>query len=151
MISPDRDASFLNGYQTPDADLERGALEHYQKLSHECCQWSSIIPMAIRFYFKYHKEIEARKKKKLPANLRSRIKILVRELGAFNGICYEEMNGLIHKLYYPKRDRVIAGQTIESSIPTNELTPDEARIIEQELYNLGATLGCPLSLPQAKG
>lgn len=88
--------------------------------------------------------------KRLPSNLRSRIKILVRELGAFNGICYEEMNGLVHKLYYPKRDRVIAGQTIESSIPTNELTPDEARIVEQELYSLGATLGCNLSLPQAK-
>lgn len=88
--------------------------------------------------------------KRLPANLRSRIKILVRELGAFNGICYEEMNGLVHRLYYPKRDRVIAGQTIESSIPTNELTPDEARIVEQELYNLGATIGCPLSIPQSK-
>lgn len=89
-------------------------------------------------------------RKKLPSNLRSRIKILVRELAAFNGITYEEFNGIVHRLYYPKRDRVIAGQTIESSIPTNELTPDEARIIEQELYNLGATLGCPLSLPQSK-
>lgn len=89
-------------------------------------------------------------KKRLPSNLRSRIKILVRELAAFNGICYEEFNGIVHRLYYPKRDRVIAGKTIESSIPTNELTPDEARIIESELYSLGATLGCPLSLPQAK-
>jgi len=90
-------------------------------------------------------------KKRLPTNLRSRVKILVRELAAFNGITYEEFNGIVHRLYYPKRDRVIAGKTIESSIPTNELTPDEARIIEQELYSLGATLGCPLSLPQAKG
>lgn len=89
-------------------------------------------------------------KKRLPANLRSRVKILVRELAAFNGITYEEFNGIVHRLYYPKRDRVIAGQTIESSIPTNELTPDEARIIEQELYNLGAQISCPLSLPQAK-
>lgn len=89
-------------------------------------------------------------KKRLPGNLRSRVKILVRELAAFNGITYEEFNGIVHRLYYPKRDRVIAGQTVESSIPTNELTPDEARIIEQELYNLGATLGCPLSLPQSK-
>lgn len=89
--------------------------------------------------------------KRLPTNLRARIKILVRELGAHSGVCYEEMNGIVHRLYYPKRDRVIAGQIIESSIPTNELTPDEARIIEQELYSLGATLGCPLSLPQAKG
>lgn len=89
--------------------------------------------------------------KRLPTNLRARVKILVRELAAFNGITYEEFNGIVHRLYYPKRDRVIAGQTIESSIPTNELTPDEARIIEQELYNLGATIGCPLSLPQAKG
>lgn len=89
-------------------------------------------------------------KKRLPSNLRSRIKILVRELAAFNGICYEEFNGIVHRLYYPKRDRVIAGQTIESSIPTNELTPDEARIIESELYSLGATIGCPLSIPQSK-
>lgn len=89
-------------------------------------------------------------KKPLPSNLRSRVKILVRELAAFNGITYEEFNGIVHKLYYPKRDRVIAGQTIESSIPTNELTPDEARIIEQELYNLGAQIQCPLSLPQTK-
>ena len=88
--------------------------------------------------------------KRLPANLRARIKILVRELGVHSGVCYEEMNGLIHQLYYPKRDRVIAGQTVESSIPTNELTPDEARIIESELYSLGAQIGCPLSLPQAK-
>lgn len=90
-------------------------------------------------------------KKRLPTNLRSRVKILVRELAAFNGITYEEFNGIVHRLYYPKRDRIIAGKAIESSIPTNELTPDEARIIEQELYSLGATLGCPLSLPQAKG
>lgn len=90
-------------------------------------------------------------KKRLPSNLRSRVKILVRELAAFNGITYEEFNGIVHKLYYPKRDRVIAGQTIESSIPTNELTPDEARIIESELINLGAQIGCPLSDPhQAK-
>lgn len=89
-------------------------------------------------------------KQRLPTNLRSRVKILVRELAAFNGITYEEFNGIIHRLYYPKRDRVIAGQTIESSIPTNELTPDEARIIESELYSLGATIGCPLSIPQSK-
>ena len=90
-------------------------------------------------------------KKRLPANLRSRIKILVRELAAFNGITYEEFNGIVHKLYYPKRDREIAGKVIESSIPTNELTPDEARIIESELISLGATIGCPLSDPrQAK-
>ena len=88
--------------------------------------------------------------KRLPTNLRARIKILVRELGAYSGVCYEEMNGIVHRLYYPKRDRVIAGKTIESSIPTNELTPDEARIIESELYSLGATIGCPLSIPQSK-
>lgn len=96
-------------------------------------------------------EVEIRPyQKRLPTNLRARVKILVRELAAFNGITYEEFNGIVHRLYYPKRDRVIAGKTIESSIPTNELTPDEARIIEQELYNLGATLGCPLSIPQSK-
>lgn len=89
-------------------------------------------------------------KKALPGNLRARVKILVRELAAFNGITYEEFNGIVHRLYYPKRDRVIAGQTVESSVPTNELTPTEARILESELYLLGATLGCPLSLPQAK-
>lgn len=89
-------------------------------------------------------------KKRLPSNLRSRVKILVRELAAFNGITYEEFNGIVHKMFYPKRDRIIAGQVIESSIPTNELTPDEARIIEQELYNLGAQIQCPLSLPQMK-
>lgn len=89
--------------------------------------------------------------KRLPSNLRARVKILVRELAAFNGITYEEFNGIVHRLYYPKRDRVIAGQTIESSIPTNELTPDEARIIEANLYELGATLGCPLSIPQGPG
>lgn len=88
--------------------------------------------------------------KRLPANLRARIKILMREIAVFSGISYEEFNGICHRLYYPKRDRVIAGQTIESSIPTNELTPDEARIIESELYGLGSTIGCPLSLPQAK-
>lgn len=90
-------------------------------------------------------------KKKLPSNLRSRVKILVREIAAFSGITYEEFNGIVHQLYYPKRDREIAGKVVESSVPTNELTPDEARIVEQELYQLGATLGCPLSLPQAKG
>lgn len=89
-------------------------------------------------------------KKRLPGNLRSRVKILVRELAAYHGMCYEEFNGLVHRLYYPKRDRVIAGQTIESSIPTNELTPDEARIIESELISLGATIGCPLSDPHQK-
>lgn len=89
-------------------------------------------------------------KKRLPSNLRARVKILVREIAAFSGITYEEFNGICHKLFYPKRDRVIAGKTVESSIPTNELTPDEARIIESELYSLGATIGCPLSLPQAK-
>lgn len=88
--------------------------------------------------------------KRLPTNLRARVKILVRELAAWNGITYEEFNGIVHRLYYPKRDRMIAGQAIESSIPTNELTPDEARIIESELYSLGATIGCPLSIPQSK-
>lgn len=89
-------------------------------------------------------------KKPLPTNLRARVKILVRELAAWNGITYEEFNNICHQLYYPKRDRVIAGKTIESSVPTNELTADEARIIESELYSLGATIGCPLSIPQAK-
>lgn len=89
-------------------------------------------------------------KKRLPSNLRSRVKILVRELAAFNGITYEEFNGIVHRLYYPKRDRVIDGKTIESSIPTNELTPDEARIIEVELIELGARINCPLSDPHHK-
>lgn len=88
--------------------------------------------------------------KRLPPNLRARIKILMREIAVFSGISYEEFNNICHQLYYPKRDRVIAGKTVESSVPTNELTPDEARIIESELYSLGATIGCPLSIPQSK-
>lgn len=89
-------------------------------------------------------------KKKLPASLRARIKILVRELAAFVGVCYEDMNGTVHKLYYPKRDIEIDGKTVEVSVPTNELKPDEARIVEQELYDLGSRIECPLSLPPAK-
>lgn len=89
-------------------------------------------------------------KAKLKPNLRARLKILTRELAEFCGLCYEEMNGTLHNLYYPKRDIQIDGRTVEVSIPTNDLKPDEARILEQEYYNLGARIGCPLSIPQAK-
>jgi hypothetical protein len=37
--------------QTPLEDLRRNALEHYEKLSNAACDWSSVIPQAINFYF----------------------------------------------------------------------------------------------------
>lgn len=90
-------------------------------------------------------------KKRLPGNLRARIKILVRELAAFHGYTYPEMNAIIHKAFYPRLDREFDGKRVEITAETNNLTPDEARIIEANLYDLGARVGCPLSLPQAKG
>ena len=88
---------------------------------------------------------------KLPANLRSRLKILTRELAAHQGYTYNLMRDIVHELYHPKKDVEIAGKVVEVTVATNDLTSDEARIIEASLYELGATLGCPLSIPQAKG
>lgn len=36
---------------TPLADLRKGALEHYEKVSMNACDWLSTIPRAINFYF----------------------------------------------------------------------------------------------------
>lgn len=90
-------------------------------------------------------------KKRLPTNLRARIKILVRELAAFHGYTYPEMNAIIHQAFYPRLDREFDGRRVEITSETNNLSPDEARIIEANLYDLGARVGCPLSLPQSKG
>ena len=37
-------------------DLMRTALEHYDKLSTNACDWMSIIPIAIRYYFEHNKD-----------------------------------------------------------------------------------------------
>lgn len=89
-------------------------------------------------------------KPRLPTNLRARIKILVRELAEFHGYTYHEMNAIVHQAFYPRLDRTLEGKTVEITAETNTLTPSEARIIEANLYDLGARVGCPLSLPQAK-
>jgi hypothetical protein len=40
-------------YESTNDDLRKSALEHYEKLSRECCHWSSSIPEAIDFYYDY--------------------------------------------------------------------------------------------------
>lgn len=37
----------------PLSDLERDALEHYEEASTALHQWSSDIPKAIKFYYKW--------------------------------------------------------------------------------------------------
>lgn len=39
--------------QTPLSDLERSALEHYEEASNAIFHWSSDIPKAIKFYYKW--------------------------------------------------------------------------------------------------
>ena len=39
--------------QTPLIDLEQSALEHYEKASSAIHHWSSDIPKAIKFYYKW--------------------------------------------------------------------------------------------------
>lgn len=39
-------------------DLEKWALEHYEKISGGACDWMSVIPRAIRFYYATLKEAE---------------------------------------------------------------------------------------------
>ena len=36
--------------KTPIDDLIKQALEHYGRLSKECCDWNSLVPKAIREY-----------------------------------------------------------------------------------------------------
>src|SRR5574337_143681 len=45
------------GCKTPDADLLRMALEHYEKISMRACEWYSVIPRSIGFYFSYKNKI----------------------------------------------------------------------------------------------
>jgi hypothetical protein len=41
--------------QTPLSDLEQSALEHYEEASNAIHHWSSDIPKAIKFYYKWKK------------------------------------------------------------------------------------------------
>jgi hypothetical protein len=36
--------------KTPIDDLIKQALEHYERLSRECCDWNSLVPKAIKEY-----------------------------------------------------------------------------------------------------
>jgi hypothetical protein len=39
--------------QTPLSDLEKSALEHYERSSTAIHHWNSDIPKAIKFYYKW--------------------------------------------------------------------------------------------------
>jgi hypothetical protein len=80
----------------------------------------------------------------LPRNLLSRIKIPVRRMAKHLALTYEQMNDIIHDRLYPKRDKTVGGVTYQVFVPSNQLTPDEAREIEVGLYQLAADIGCPM-------
>jgi hypothetical protein len=83
----------------------------------------------------------------LPHNYLARLKIPVRQLAAFNGLTYEEMNEIVHDRFYPKTTKTVGGVTYEVTVPTNRLTPLEARKIEADLHTLAGEIGCQLSYP----
>ena len=37
--------------QVTRAELRDDALRHYEELSDKCCEWSSVVPKAIKYYF----------------------------------------------------------------------------------------------------
>ena len=41
--------------KTPIEDLEKNALEHYEKLSSKSHEWMNVIPRAIKLYYKLRK------------------------------------------------------------------------------------------------
>lgn len=43
----------MKTYQTPLSELEKSALEHYEEASSAIHQWSSDVPRAIKFYYKW--------------------------------------------------------------------------------------------------
>src|SRR6185437_16294816 len=81
---------------------------------------------------------------RLPRNLMARLKIPTRALAKHMDLTYEQMVDVIHDKLYPKRLKTIAGVEYAVFVPSNQLTPDEARQIEVDLYNLMADCGCPL-------
>ena len=85
---------------------------------------------------------------KLPHNFMARVKIPVRQLAAFNRISYDEMNEIVHDLFYPRRVKVVAGAEYEVSCPSNKLTPEEARKIEADLTTWAGAIGCKLTWPE---
>lgn len=86
---------------------------------------------------------------RLPGNLQARISILIRELAQFCGYSEYQMKQIIKQNYYPSV--IIHWRETTNDVPksTMQLTPAEAREIENHLYTLGAEIGCPLSIPQA--
>lgn len=96
-------------------------------------------------------------KKRLPGNLQSRVSILIRELADFCGYSESQMKAIVKREYYPMEQVTLPGKEPGSDrsaviIPkaTMNLTPGEARALECHLYELGAQIGCPLSIPQSK-
>lgn len=92
---------------------------------------------------RYHVEIEE-ERDILPSNLRARVKILVRALARHMDLTYEQMNDIVHDRLYPKRDKNVGGVVYAVFVPTNRLTPDEARDIEADLYKLMGDVQCPI-------
>lgn len=80
---------------------------------------------------------------KLPSNLMARIKILVRALAVFNDVSYDEMNEIVHDMFYPAMTKRVAGVDYEVSVPTNRLHPMQARKIEADLYDWMGKINCP--------
>ena len=43
----------MKTYQTPLSELEKSTLEHYEEASSAIHHWSSDVPRAIKFYYKW--------------------------------------------------------------------------------------------------
>lgn len=84
---------------------------------------------------------------RLPFNFMARVKIPVRQLAKFTDVTYPEMNEIVHDNFYPTRTKRIAGVEYEVTVPSNELTPKEARKIEADLNTWAGAIGCVLTWP----
>lgn len=85
----------------------------------------------------------------LPSRFRARIKIVVRALAKHNDVTYEEMNEIVHAMFYPRITKRVAGVLCELSCATNELQEFQARQIEVDLIHWAVDQKCPL--PQRRG
>lgn len=81
---------------------------------------------------------------RLPRNLMARLKIPTRALAKHMDLTYEQLNEILHDRLWPKKPKTIAGVEYAVFVPSNQLTPDEAREIEVQLFQLMADCGCPL-------
>lgn len=86
----------------------------------------------------------------LPHNLLARLKIPTRQMAAFAGLTYEQMNRIVHDRFYPMKTVTIGGVETQVSKDSRELTALEAREIEAQLHQLAADMGCPLTDPHER-